>query len=223
MGDENMGLHDGNNPFESIEKAAMSAFTLMLGDFDIDAFTTPFMKGSFLIFLMIVFVVWLNVLIAIVGVACDYARSEARHLYCFKRFHLIVNLETAYPKVTRDGGRLQALTVFFVMLIVALPPLPLWTPYFPFLVYLVFSDNEARFDEWFPSGIFRPGMGTEADDEEVPDDGAMWDDRACIIANARNNKKEMDDLAAHFDENIDKLCKITEKLQKAEAPTGCST
>jgi hypothetical protein len=99
------------DPFGTISESFITLFRMMLGDFDrewfmqrtshVDTYTTLL----FVVYMIIVFIVMLNVLIAVVCDNYDYAMSKSRELFLRTRLTLVAGLELQGYTVKRPKVR----------------------------------------------------------------------------------------------------------------------
>ena len=74
----NLEFHDGSpNPFGTLPMTILSTYTMLLGDFDLDAFPDFFTKILFVAFMFFVVIILLNILIAIVSDSYDNAMVKS--------------------------------------------------------------------------------------------------------------------------------------------------
>lgn len=90
---------EGNSQFYTAYESFLTLFSMMLGEFDRDWFRgqSNVLSGIamilFVLYMVLVFLILLNVLIAIVCDNYDFALIKARELFLLSRLHLVAGLE----------------------------------------------------------------------------------------------------------------------------------
>ena len=96
-----LDFHDGGdpNPFGTMPMTIMSTYTMLLGDFDLDAYPSLYTKLLFVVFMFIVVIILLNILIAIVSDSYDNAMVKSTELFWKSRLELVAEIKTVFHVV----------------------------------------------------------------------------------------------------------------------------